>query len=370
MPCLFICFGYNLAQSVAVWNAVYLLVSGWRVIHSVSNKEMSPEGNRPIIDFDSVLMFQPSIFIGIECGFIVMEVLPEGVKLVGFALMLATLTYFTMRKALVRYRQECVTMDESSPLTRKPAKQAEEQQLAVMRGTQTLAEPYLPVKKVLINFISLVLLTLSNLVLGSRHSASLVGIRVCSPAYWSGLVVYFGILILVLWFSYWYVKREREKRMFAGLEFLQSDFEWTRNLVLKTFALAVLSGFFSSSYGIGGGIILNMVLIYKGVDPNMVTMTTMLSIFFICVSTTIAYSIKHILPLDGYAITLIALSLPTTIVSYLWLKRPLQKHASVVLFVLTIALGVSAVLVVCFGFYKAYYIDHNDRVWKFGGICP
>ncbi len=371
VPCFFICFGYSLAQSVALWNVVVGMISVWRVGQSVFNREPSPEGDVPIIDFDSVAMFQPSLFIGIELGFIVMGVMPEGIKLIVFTAMLSALTYFTSKKAVGRYQAECKAK-ETSLIPQKSAetKADPESKPLVPRKVSEIASPsYVPMDKIALNVVSFILLTTIHLVLGSKKNASIVGIKMCSTQYWVGLVLYFAALVGMLSFTYWYISAQRRRKVEAGVKFLPSEFEWNSTLVINTFLLAVLSGFFSSSYGVGGGIILNMVLIYKGVNPNVVTMTTMLSIIFICISTTTVYFINRIVPLDPYALVLIALTIPMTLVSSLWLKPRLQKHSSLILFVLTAALGLSAALVSLFGFYKAYFIDHNTRLWSFGHVC-
>ena len=380
VPCFFICFGYSLAQSVALWNAVILIVSLWRVINSIYAKERHPEGDRPIIDFDSVLIFQPAIFIGIEVGFITMEILPEGVKILVFSFMLATLTFFTFNKAMTRYRLEAKTEQlivserkSSLELVVDKAEECKEEKKKVAEVSKERPKyegVYFPVHKFVVNMFSFVLLTTTHMILGSSKSASIIGIPTCSTSYWAVLTIYFTALVGLLIYSYSLVRSEREANKALGMKFLPSEFEWTRELIINVGLLAVLAGFFSSSYGVGGGLILNMVLIFKGVNPEVVTATTMLSIVFICVSTTTVYWINHILPLDGYAITLIILGLPVTVLSYSVLKNILQKHSSLILFTLAGALGVSSVLINVFGFYKVYYIDHSTKVWSFGGLCP
>ncbi len=376
VPCMFIFFGYNLSQSVALWNAVMLAVSLWRIANSIITKEKHPEGPRSIIDFDSVLIFQPSLFIGIECGFITMAVLPEGVKLIGFFLMLGALTAFTFRKANSRKKMEtekaaaaAAVANQSTSLMPTSTQKSEFELQVEQEKPVEDPESYFPVKKLLMNGVAFVLLTVTHLLLGSPKTPSLIGIESCSPQYWLGLMIYFGLLIALLYYSFLMVRRDRASRIERGIKPLPSEFEWTSELIVNTSLLAILSGFFSSSYGVGGGIILNMVLIYKGVNPEVVTATTMLSIGCICLSTTTVYTINHVLPLDGWAISLIILGLPLTVVSYIYLKKILQKHSSLILFTLAYALAVSAALVILFGFYKAYFIDHNPKLWKFGSVC-
>lgn len=360
VPSLFIFFGYSIAQSVALWNAVTLIVSTWRLTNAIRSKEKHPEGDKSIIDFNSVLIFQPLLFIGIECGFIIMTVLPEGIKLIIFSLMLGALTGFTFRKANARKRAE----DAINQGLVEPIKVKNNQAIS---GDDS--ELYCPVKKLLLNLIGFILLTATHLLLGSPKAASLIGIELCSFQYWCGLLIYFSLLIGILYYSYNLITEERKQNIAKGIMPLPSEFEWTPSLISKTAALAILSGFFSSSYGVGGAIILNMILIYEGVNPEVVTSTTMLNLVCICLSTTTIYSITGILPLDIYAISLIILGLPLTIISYKYLKKVLQKHASIILFILGFALGISSILVAVFGFYKAYYIDHNTRIWSFGTAC-
>jgi uncharacterized membrane protein YfcA len=360
VPCLFIFFNYSIAQSVALWNAVTLIVSTWRLTNAIRSKEKHPEGNKSIIDFNSVLIFLPLLFIGIECGFITMSILPEGVKLVIFSLMLLSLTGFTFRKAYARKRME----DSAS----KPLITSVSTEINRIVSNYD-PELYCPVKKLALNALAFIMLTSTHLLLGSPRTASIIGIKLCSFEYWCGLLIYFLSLLLLLYYSYRLIKRERAENIQKGIMPFPSEFEWTSNLIFNIAALSILSGFFSSSYGVGGAIILNMILIYKGVNPEVVTSTTMLSLVSICLSTTTVYSISGILPLDVYSISLLILGLPLTIISYRYLKKILSKHASVVLFVLAYALGVSAILVALFGFYKAYRIDHNTRIWSFDTAC-
>ena len=370
VPCFFLCFGYNISQSVALWNAVILVVSVWRIVNSIVTKEKHPEGNKSIIDFDSVLIFQPSLYIGIECGFITMAVLPEGMKLIGFCLMLTGLTMYTFKKAYFRQKLESAknSLLASNNKMTTTSLQVEVNDEEII-PEEIVNELFFPVKKIVLNVVAFTLLTITHLLLGSSKTPSLIGIHSCSRQYWIGLGIYFALLILLLWYSYQVVQGGRNSLLQKGIKPLPSEFEWTSELIINASLLAILAGFFSSSYGVGGGIILNMILIYKGVNPEVVTSTTMLSIACICLSTTTVYTINHTLPLDGYAIALIILGLPLTIISYASLKKTLQKHSSLILFTLAYALGVSAVLVVVFGFYKAYYIDHNPILWDFGTIC-
>ena len=360
VPCLFIFFNYKIVESVALWNAVTLIVSGWRFIYALKSRERHPEGNKSIIDFNSVLIFLPLLFIGIECGFITMSILPEGVKLIIFTLMLFILTGFTVRKAYIKRRKE------------SSAKESLIINVSIVTDSVLLAdeaELYFPVKKIALNGVAFLLLTATHLLLGSRKAASIVGIELCSFEYWFGLFIYFSLLILLLWYNYKLVKRERAKNIERNIMPLPSEFEWTVGLIRNIALLSVLSGFFSSSYGVGGAVILNMILIYKGVNPEVVTSTTMLSVVSTCLSTTAVYSISGILPIDVYSITLLVLSLPLTIISYKYLKKVLSKHGSIILFVLAGALGVSGMLIVTFGFYKENVIDGNKNIWSFGSAC-
>ena len=362
VPCLFIFLNYNLSQAVAVWNAVIVTISLWRIVNSIFTREKHPEGNKSIIDFNSVLIFQPSLFIGLECGFITMSILPEGIKLIGFFLMLSALTVFSFKKAYARLKTEKEVKELLVPCTSL-------EMGGNVEEMQNDREAYCPIKKLCLNALAFILLTTSHLIFGSPRAASLIGIVPCSKEYWCGLLIYFGLLLSLLYYSYLLVSEERMQNIKRGIKPLPSEFEWTFKLIIDTALLAIMAGFFSSSYGVGGGIILNMILIYKGVDPQVVTATTMLSILCICLSTTTVYYITHVLPLDIYSITIIIFALPLTIVSYMYLKKILQKHSSIILFVLAYALGVSAILVVLFGFYKAYYIDHNPNLWRFGSMC-
>ncbi len=404
---IFLC--YSLSESVSLWNIVVWLNSSYGVFLCAYRNERHPEGeHKPVIDFDSVLMFLPLLFLGVELGFILVDVLSEGVKMVCLSLMLICISVFTFFKAVDRYKLESTPgfgkgdggelglefawPEVASPSRRSmppglgsqpgsvassPVRQRQSLQQATWLPTEVEKAAildregrYFPVFKTGLSILCVAVLTFFHLMIGTSKQKSVVGVTPCSSAYWWLISGYVASMVTILWVSYKILQNERRRKAELGIFPMLSEFEWTGEMVLKIAVFAILSGSFSVGFGVGGTLILSFIFVCKDVHPEVTTATTMLCIVYVCFSTSLLYSINRITPTDGFAILVMVMAIPLTILANARIREYVRGRASILLFVLFGALLVTSVVVVVFGSYKAHYLDRNTHFWESRRLCP
>lgn len=200
--------------------------------------------------------------------------------------------------------------------------------------------------KHLLAFSVTLLSLLVNFMRGSKRFPSIVGIPKCGAGDWL-LVVFFVIFMAVLSVLGVKVnKREQWLKEFVGRGMGSNDIKFSGKQLFNLLFFAFVGGWVSGALGLGGGSIFNPLMISMGVPPSVSTSTGMYMIMFSTAASSIIYISYG--AMDGqFAIWLSAWSTlgilsGITIINKL-MKR--YKRQSILVFVLVIVLGLSALLV-------------------------
>ena len=89
----------------------------------------------------------------------------------------------------------------------------------------------------------------------------------CSIEYWSILILYFPIAILITYFAFTKICKEYTYRISVGYNYYVSDINWNKNILFKFPFYAFISGLLAGVLGIGGGLILGPLLLELGLNP-------------------------------------------------------------------------------------------------------
>lgn len=106
-----------------------------------------------------------------------------------------------------------------------------------------------------------------NLYRGSKHNPSIFGIKRCSIADWSSLVIYCFICILLSWWAIRSVKAEQALKVKHGSGLAASDVSLKGGPLVKLVAFSFVGGWVSGALGLGGGSIFNPLLLSMGCPP-------------------------------------------------------------------------------------------------------
>ena len=131
---------------------------------------------------------------------------------------------------------------------------------------------------------------------------------------------------------------------------IESDVHLNKNAVIKLIVFGFVGGWVSGALGLGGGVIFNPVLLSLGVPPQVASATSMYLIFFSTMSSSFIYIIYGMLNIK-YACWIGFWSVLGTFQGLSILERIIKKYnrQSLIVFVLTGILAISAMLVPIFG---------------------
>ena len=104
VPLLILVYGFHPKHAIALSNFTIL---GSSITNMVMNVVKShPTANRPLVDWDLILVMEPLTMIGAVVGAIVGKILPDWILTLSLVTLLAHTTYTTLEKAKSQYEKE------------------------------------------------------------------------------------------------------------------------------------------------------------------------------------------------------------------------------------------------------------------------
>lgn len=125
VPLLILVFNFHPKYAIALSNFIIL---GSSVVNMVLNfSKRHPLVNRPLVDWDLILIMEPLTMAGAIVGALVGKVLPDWILVILLVLLLAQTTYETLKKAISQYQKESIEISKQnkSELSKAVDKQIE-----------------------------------------------------------------------------------------------------------------------------------------------------------------------------------------------------------------------------------------------------
>lgn len=118
-------------------------------------------------------------------------------------------------------------------------------------------------KKIVIGIAPICALVLESLLVeGKTSEKSLIGIKKCSALYWTIFSLYFALSIVLAYLAYYVVKKSNEETRI-------NDIFPFKISPLKLECLGMATGLIAGLFGIGGGVLINPILLQLGYDAEM-----------------------------------------------------------------------------------------------------
>jgi uncharacterized membrane protein YfcA len=334
-------------------------------IHALPRQRLTAP--RPLIDYHSALLLQPLTMGGSILGILLNRLLPDWFILVILIVVIAYSLYTTTVKFIKTWKAdhggpvmptpsspeplpspsltqdieledlhhftdqhqlEDVDLDSDNETSRTNGHYVEDgvspkEKLAELEAY----EQKIPFGKLWLCFGILLVITVHSIFLGGKGGPSVIGIRTCSAIYWVLLWLLFPLLALISWFiarrmvALYHVKRT------VGFQFLNSDIEWTEKRTYVTMAVAIGAGLLSSLLGVGGGMLINPLMLELGVAPDCTAATSSLMILFTAISAIAQYGIIGRIQWD-YAGLLFVFGLMGSVLGQHVLGKIVKKYKS------------------------------------------
>jgi len=320
-------------------------------------KKRHPTANRPLIDWDIMLVMEPVTIAGSVVGTYVNALMPPWLLCVLLVVLLGLTTIKTSIKGVQMYRKETLEREAESEASNLAIYQTLPGTAAELNEKDEEAwvhhEPELERLAESESKHSMWKLATIFLVTGGAALITVLkggqGLNpfhvTCGSAQWwliSVTVLPFVLLISFLARRHlvriYYLKRRLD------WEYLETDVHWSeRNTIVYPLACSV-AGLCAGLFGIGGGIVKGPLMLEMGVLPQVASATSATMILFTSFAATACYLLFGSLTM-GYAVVLFPLGLLFTIAGQLLLNSIVKRYNRSSLIILCIAtvIGLSTI---------------------------
>lgn len=411
---------YILVMQISPKHAIPLsniTVFGGAIANTMLNwTKRHPYADRPLVDWDLILVMEPLTIAGALLGAFLNKLLPEELLVVMLVLLLSYTAYTTLKKAVTMYKKETAALmaqeedgdAELRKMTRKEEEENEEDQrrglLANMEDTnddndynndveqhkeeelgeiiylddeqKELAEDLntilseervVPTTNVLILFAMFVVVLFINLVKGGGAYPSPLGIKCGSTSFWIANMIMLGWIGILTVFARSYLLHRYYEKERVGYTYVEGDIKWDGRATIVYPTVCCAAGFFAGMFGIGGGIVKGPLMLAMGVHPAVSSASSACMILFTSFTATTSFVVFGLL-IPDYAAVCVMVGFFATWVGQilLWyLMQRFQRNSYIAFSIGGIVL-LSAFLMTIQSLVSLIDKDHHA---KSGGIC-
>jgi uncharacterized membrane protein YfcA len=337
---------------------VQIIILGGSTIGFILRTPMRhPTRNRPLIDYYIFTLVASPLLVGTTIGVILNLIFPAWLILALLTLVLIYITYTSASMSIKIYKKENAEktkISEDTLLTDddKPTivDEASIEITPELKKIINSEKRYFPIVPAVI-FLSMYSFSiLSTLLKGSSTFNSIAGIPQCSPGFWVLTVAIFVIYIIFTLLVAFYMLYVSRKKVSLGYNFDSYDIIWSWAPMSICMIVGVLAGIGAGLLSFGGALILGPIMLKLGVRPEVsagtstaiIILTSSISVFQYGVAGKLDFTYGAWL----FFMSFIGSSIGVTVVKLIVAKL---KRGSIMVMILTILMGLCAVLTPVYG---------------------
>lgn len=378
VPLLILVFQFHPKFAIALSN---FTIFGSAITNTTLNfPKRHPMADRPLVDWDLILVMEPLTAAGAILGAYMSKVLPDWFLALLLVILLGLTSYRTINKGLDQFKKESADAEKKAKSELQQALQNKENEIELEQGAPLLgaqkerpqlsvedielaelleSEKQTPVQKVWFLVVMFVVVIFLNLLKGGGGKyPSPVGIVCGSSSYWglvgvniawlTGLSLYARGRLVAAW------KNKRRLRY----KYLQGDVEWNERNTIVYPLLCIFAGLCAGLFGVGGGIVKGPLMLEMGVHPMVAAATSAVMILFTTISATTTFVAFGLLIYD-YAVYLFIFALFSTYVGQTLVGYYVKKYNRASLISLSVG-AVVALSTILMGLEAVYSLVTNE----------
>nr|CAB3452673.1 unnamed protein product [Digitaria exilis]CAB3456386.1 unnamed protein product [Digitaria exilis] len=364
VPILTVVAGISLKTATAFSTFMVTGSTLSNVFYTVFFLRSGGDRRTPVIDYGIAVVSQPCLLLGVSAGVVCNVVFPEWLVTALFSLFLAFATFKTYGAGVRRWRAE------TPELGRIPEDAAAVEEEALLGENGGGGRRCQWVDLVVLVTVWLCFFVM-HLFIGGEGAKGAFGIMPCGVAYW--LITVAQIPVALAFTACIGHQRRKSQQAHQGAIADQDISVSTKLDALPAYVFpvaALLTGAMSGLFGIGGGLLLNPVLLQIGVPPKTASATTMFMVLF-CASMSMVQFI--ILGVEGIATALVyaAACLVASIVGLAAIEGAIRRsgRASLIVFMVAGVLALSAVVIACSGAVRVWEQYRSGQYMGFKMPC-
>lgn len=401
VPLFILIMGFHPYHAIPLSNITIL---GGSIANCILNlPKRHPQADRPLIDFDLVLVMEPLTIAGAVLGSIINKIAPEILVTLLLVITLGWTSKRTWAKGMAIYEKESgthagysnsesyasiVPEDEdgeelSENTSLMTGEDADKESMSWATGTiqdsdfnpaecvkmrQAIAEEErsIPMSKLAVLIVTFSAVAVLNLLKGTKDGGSPLGVECGSGGYWFLALAEIPVTIAVALFVRNYLLKWYHIKAQVGYEYMEGDVKWNNRSTVLYPAVCALAGLCAGLFGIGGGIVKGPLMLEMGVLPAVSSATAAFMILFTAASASISFVVFGMLKQD-YAVPLFFMGFVCTLVGQVvvdWLVKKYQSSAIIVFSIASI-ISLSTLLMGYEGFESAFSEESRHG----HGIC-
>ena len=267
VPIYILVMGFSPKHAIPLSNVT---VFGGAVANAVLNaNKRHPLTDRPLVDWDLILVMEPLTIAGALVGAFLNKVLPSELLVIMLVLLLAFTAYTSLVQAVKMYKAETRQLhatsreseltrlleDETIHLPRLNEKDNsygstltnvnfQEKELAQILEEERRT----PMAKVYILAAMFLVLVVINILKGGGTFLSPLGIQCGSTSFWIANCVMFGWILVVSYFARFYLVKRFELKQRVGYLYVEGDIQWDGRATIVYPAICSFAGFFAGTF--------------------------------------------------------------------------------------------------------------------------
>jgi uncharacterized membrane protein YfcA len=391
-PIFMFVMGFSVHEAVPLSKATAF---GGSIANFLANFPRRAENGKTLIDYDSVMLLEPTTLFGAIIGVMLNVMSPSWFIVVVLVMVLSYTAKKAILKGMTTWKKESHTKagDDSASAARSPMSADvtdvedaiemnsgpfDDDSLAVdndasvmFSDAASISAPPSERPDTITSMSSrfpidcfLVLLTVWSIFLLLSLLRKLV-VPTCSVSYWMLTLLAVPVTIVA-----WYIAGKQVLKKLQKLGPSASHLQWTVKDIVVAPALAAAGGVLTSFIGVGGGMVLNPLLLEYGAVATVASATSAYTILWTASSTTLQFAIMGTLKFD-YGIWFIAVGFASALAGQYALDKVLKKtgRTSIIIFLVASITIISAVLMTIIGLIQTVERARSGQSLWFRSLC-
>jgi uncharacterized membrane protein YfcA len=307
VPCYILLMKFSPKHAIPLSN---ITVFGGALANTYLNaKKRHPLADRPLVDWDLILVMEPLTIAGALIGVFINKLLQEEVLVVMLVVLLAFTSYNTLTKAVKMYKLETVQMkmndsssnesELTSMVKHSDVDEEDEAQEDLLNHIETNPdleendgeednefledvdlqhnhelseilndEKVAPRWNIQVLIIMFVVVLVINLMKGGGALKSPLGIKCGSKSFWMANLLLLGWILIISWIARRRLLQKYYAKKKCGFQYVEGDIQWDERATIIYPTICALAGFFAGMFGVGGGIVKGPLMLAMGVHPK------------------------------------------------------------------------------------------------------
>ncbi|CAA6668755.1 unnamed protein product [Spirodela intermedia] len=302
------------------------------VLYSVFSASTGAGGGH-LIDYDIALLSEPCMLLGVTLGVICNIAFPEWLVTLLFVVILAGSTFKTCRAGGRRWREESEEMREKK------------------------GEKEVPLEEGGVLLMVWLCFFLLQFLRGDKEGKGIIKIKRCGLGYWLTTSSQVPVALLFTTYIMYANDRQQRRRRHGGRRSTQDHISYSSAPGRRSRGL----------FGIGGGLLMNPVLLQIGISPQITASTSCFMVFFSASMSSMQYLMLGMKEVNQ-ALLMAAGCSVTSMAGVILIQRAVGKYgrASLIIFTLSTVMVLSSISITGFGIIDIWkdYMDGRSLGFK------